>query len=82
MPESKKQDEAKRLKRKADEELDRQLEDTFPASDPLKVTRSSYDQQQTSPAKGSPESRRSNEIGMRGGIRTLDHPIKSRMLYH
>jgi hypothetical protein len=57
MPESKKQDEdeAKRLKRKADEELDRQLEDTFPASDPLKVTRSSYDRQQTSPAKGKPK---------------------------
>jgi hypothetical protein len=49
------EDEAKRLKRKADEELDRQLEDTFPASDPLKVTRSSYDWQHTSPAKGKPE---------------------------
>lgn len=37
------EDEVKRLKREADEELDRQLEETFPASDPLKVTRSSYD---------------------------------------
>jgi hypothetical protein len=49
------EDEAKRLKREADEELDRQLEDTFPASDPLKVTRSSYDRQHTWPAKGKPE---------------------------
>jgi hypothetical protein len=29
-----------REKRELDEELDRQLEQTFPASDPLKVTRS------------------------------------------
>ena len=28
-----------RAKRKLDLELDRQLEDTFPASDPLKITR-------------------------------------------
>lgn len=37
------EDEAKRLKREADEELDRQLEETFPASDPPKVTRSAND---------------------------------------
>ena len=30
-----------REKRELDDELDRQLEQTFPASDPLKVTRSS-----------------------------------------
>jgi hypothetical protein len=30
-----------RERRELDEELDRQLEQTFPASDPLKVTRSS-----------------------------------------
>jgi hypothetical protein len=29
-----------REKRELDDELDRQLEETFPASDPLKVTRS------------------------------------------
>jgi hypothetical protein len=33
---SQRQDEKRRL----DEELDRQLEDTFPASDPLTITRS------------------------------------------
>jgi hypothetical protein len=49
------EDEAARLKREADEELDRQLEDTFPASDPPKVTRSSYDRQHASRAKGKPE---------------------------
>lgn len=43
--------EAERLKREADEELTRELEDTFPASDPPKVTRSSYRHQHTPEAK-------------------------------
>lgn len=43
-----KESEAERLKREADEELTRELEDTFPASDPPTVTRSSYRHQHTS----------------------------------
>lgn len=39
MPKSKETRE-ERKRRKLDDELDRQLEQTFPASDPLKVTRS------------------------------------------
>lgn len=35
----KKETHEQREKRKVDEELDRQLEQTFPASDPLQVTR-------------------------------------------
>lgn len=40
MPEEKETRE-QREKRELDDELNRQLEETFPASDPLKVTRSS-----------------------------------------
>ncbi|TKT77430.1 hypothetical protein [Aquamicrobium sp. LC103] len=47
--------EAERLKREADEELTRELEDTFPASDPPKVTRGPYERQHTSPSDGSKE---------------------------
>ena len=36
-----------RKKRELDEELDRQLEQTFPASDPLKITRSNPSAQVT-----------------------------------
>ncbi|OOG22650.1 hypothetical protein B1C78_14550 [Thioalkalivibrio denitrificans] len=35
----KRDDEVERLKRELDEELDRQLRDSFPASDPPKITR-------------------------------------------
>ena len=41
--------EAESLKREADEELNLELEQTFPASDPLKITRGSYEQQHTRP---------------------------------
>lgn|GEM_PF-6316276 len=41
--------EAERLKREADEELTLELEQTFLASDPLKVTRGSYEKQHTQP---------------------------------
>lgn len=37
--EKKRGDEADQLKRELDEELDRQLRDSFPASDPPKITR-------------------------------------------
>jgi len=41
MPKPRKPDpEAERIKRENDEELDRELEQSFPASDPPKVTRS------------------------------------------
>jgi hypothetical protein len=36
-----------REKRKLDEELDRQLDQTFPASDPLKVTRGAPERPQS-----------------------------------
>lgn len=35
-------EEVERMKREANEELDLELEQTFPASDPPKVTRGSY----------------------------------------
>ncbi len=46
MPEGKRTRE-QREREAVDEELDRELEQTFPASDPLKVTRSSPDSQIT-----------------------------------
>jgi hypothetical protein len=49
------EDKAARLKREADEELNRELEQTFPASDPPKVTRTSYERQHTPPSKDEPE---------------------------
>jgi hypothetical protein len=39
-----------REKRELDEELDRQLQQTFPASDPLKITRGSTKPQAAKPA--------------------------------
>jgi hypothetical protein len=45
---------AQRKKRKLDEELDRQLEQTFPASDPPKITR-------TRPKKSRPKSEMDDE---------------------
>lgn len=45
-------DDAERLRREADEEPNRERELTFPASDPPKVTRFSYDRQHTPPLKG------------------------------
>lgn len=41
--------EAEKLKREADEELNRELKETFPASDPPKVTRTSYRHQHEHP---------------------------------
>jgi hypothetical protein len=46
---------AAREKRKVDEELDRQLEQTFPASDPPKITRSDPATQITQAPEGHEE---------------------------
>jgi hypothetical protein len=43
-------------KQKVERELDRQLEDTFPASDPLKITRRPPKKPLGSPAEESPKS--------------------------
>lgn len=55
-----KQDETskQREKRELDEELDRQLQQTFPASDPLKITRGSTKPQAAKPAARDSERRR------------------------
>jgi hypothetical protein len=46
MPKEKKT-RARREREEVEDELDRQLEETFPASDPLKITRSRPDSQVT-----------------------------------
>ncbi|WP_440639454.1 hypothetical protein ACSHT2_34090 [Bradyrhizobium sp. PUT101] len=47
-----------REKRELDEELDRQLQQTFPASDPLKITRGSTKQREPKPGARDTERRR------------------------
>jgi hypothetical protein len=47
-----------REKRELDEELDRQLRDTFPASDPPKITRPAKRTRQKSPIRDTRPSRR------------------------
>jgi hypothetical protein len=62
MPEEKETRE-QREKQELDDELNRQLEETFPASDPLKVTRSSPASQITPrPGTGDEEDRPSRRV--------------------